>query len=350
MMSRHEELVRLKSHGDLIAYATLQPGLSHFDTSYGRWSYRRVWGVDVTLGGPLCTPSDNADMLRAFLAHSRRPLLCYVRRDLLNDLKGSGLHATGMGVDRHVDIERLLHAPSPEIASARKKARKAGLSLQPLNLRDVGQALRAELDAVQAEYLTRAQCSVEMSFINRPMDYADDGMRRFFTLQTREGLLGFGALNPVFEGGAITHYLLDVLRFRKTRLWGVWLACVTLLAEQLRKEGLGLTLGFAPLHHIETLPHCSRGATMQMQGMARWLGSAQYVQRLRELKALVPGTEEPRFLASHTRVALVNLLTLMEASGVGARRFFGPDLLRTVARSLRAQRLRILGKGGPDEA
>lgn len=337
MSSRHEELVRCQSHGDLIAYATLQSGLSHFDTSFGRWSFRRVLGFDVTLGAPLCAPSDYRDMLRAFLAKHRKPLLCYLRQDFARHVEGSGLHLTGIGVDRHVDITHLLQRPSAEVASAHKKARKAGLRLEPLVVSELTGSQRSELASIQDAYLARAQCTVEMSFINRPMDYADDGMRRFFTLQTREGLLGFGALNPVFDRGKVTHYLLDILRFRKTRLWGVWLACVTMLAEQLQQEGVGLTLGFAPLHHIATISTSSRIATAQMQAMSRWLGSAQYVQRLRELKALVPGTEEPRFLASPTRVALVNLLAVMEASGVEARRFFGPDLLRTLARSLRTR-------------
>ena len=337
MMSRHEELVRSFSEGDLIAYATLHSGLSHFDTSYGRWSYRRVGGIDVTLGGPLCAAQDRLDMARAFLAQSRKPLLCYLRRDFMSCVAASGLHATGIGVDRVVDVSQLLHSPAPEIASARKKALKAGLTLQPLDMQRITPTVREELTAIQADYLTRAQCTVEMSFINRPMDFANDGMRRFFTLQTHEGLLGFGALNPVFRRGAVTHYLLDILRFRKTKLWGIWLTCVSLLAEQLHAEGVGLSLGFAPFHHIATPSNHSRVATMQMKSLARWLGHAQYVQRLRELKALVPGTEEPRFLASHTRVALLNVLAIMEASGVEARRFFGPDLIRTLMRSLRAQ-------------
>jgi lysylphosphatidylglycerol synthetase-like protein (DUF2156 family) len=337
MMSRHEEFVRSFSEGDLIAYATLQSGLSHFDTSYGRWSYRRVGGIDVTLGGPLCAPRDRLDMARLFLAQSRKPLLCYLRSDFMNCVTASGLHATGIGVDRVVDIERLRQSPAPEIASAQKKAKKVGLTLQPLDVHRITPTMREELTAIQADYLTRAQCTVEMSFINRPMDFANDGMRRFFTLQTHEGLLGFGALNPVFRRGVVTHYLLDILRFRKTKLWGVWLACVSLLAAQLHEEGVGLSLGFAPLHHIATCPNHSRVALMQMKSLARWLGHAQYVQRLRELKALVPGTEEPRFLASHTRIALVNALAIIEASGVEARRFLGPDLIRTLIRSVRAQ-------------
>ena len=61
--------------GDLIGVTTLQAGLKWFETSFGVWAYQHVGGVDITLGGPLCAPSDRGEMLRRFLARSPRPML-----------------------------------------------------------------------------------------------------------------------------------------------------------------------------------------------------------------------------------------------------------------------------------
>jgi lysylphosphatidylglycerol synthetase-like protein (DUF2156 family) len=336
-----EAWVRRAGGGDLIACATLQEGLSCFETSFGFWAYRRVWGMDVTLGGPLCAAADRGEMIRRFLSRSRRPILCYIRDDLVRALEGTRLHCVGMGVDRHVDITALLRRPAPEVRGALKKARKAGLSLTPVNLATLPASLRARLDAISARYLAHAECCLEISFLNRPMSLFPDPMRRVFLLEKHDrehdGVFGFAVLNPVFDDGVVTRYLLDILRFEPTRLWGVWPTTVYLLAERLAAEGVGLTLGFCPLHHVTTPPAAaSAWLGAQVRWLVRYLSSAQYLTRLREMKALIPGPEEPRFIASFSRSALVTLFAFMEASGIGFHVLFGPDLLRVMAAGLRA--------------
>ena len=83
--------------GDLISYATLQDDLEHLETSFGYWSYFRAGGMDITLGGPVCAPGDRTEMIRRFLSLSRRPILFYVRQDLLGELEGTGLRCAGIG-------------------------------------------------------------------------------------------------------------------------------------------------------------------------------------------------------------------------------------------------------------
>ncbi len=331
-----EERVRRFGDGDLIAFSTLQPGLDRFETSFGVWTYRRVHGMDVTLGGPLCDASDRLAMIERFLSRARRPILCYLRDDLMRLLDGAGLHAAGMGVDRHVDVARLSSDPPKPVRGALKKAAKAGLRIAPMSLEDLSLATRARLESIQARYLANAECTIEMSFINRPMSYVPDGMRRVYTLETdADGLFGFAVLNPIFDSGRVHAYLLDILRFAPTKLWGVWLSTVYRLAEGLQAEGVGLSVGFAPLHRLRRPPGASRLACAQMEGMARLVGSAQYLRRLRELKDLIPGPEEPRSFASFSRSALVNLFAFMEASGVGFRYLFGPDLIPVLKRGMR---------------
>jgi lysylphosphatidylglycerol synthetase-like protein (DUF2156 family) len=334
-----EELVRRFGAGDLIACSTLQRGLCYFDTSFGFWAYRRVWGMDVTLGGPICARKDRAALVERFLSTARRPVLCYVRDELLCDLDGAGLHAAGIGIDHHADLGALLARPAAPVRGAVKKARRAGLELCPLDLASMGAPLRRRLDEITERYLAHAQCTVEMSFLNRPMSYEADGLRRVFLLakhdREHDGVFGYAVLNPVFDDGRLTSYLLDILRFEPTRLWGVWLATVHRLAELLVAESKGLALGFCPLHRVHRPKGASRALSAQMEWMARLLSSAQYLRQLRELKGLIPGTEEPRSVATFSRSALVNLFAFMEASGVGFAYLFGPDLLSVLAKGLR---------------
>jgi hypothetical protein len=64
--------------------------------------------------------------------------------------------------------------------------------------------------------------------------------------------------------------------------------------------------------------------------MARYLASAQYLTRWRELKDLIPGPAEPRYMASFSPLAPVALYAFLEAMGLSLGYLFGPDLLRVL--------------------
>jgi lysylphosphatidylglycerol synthetase-like protein (DUF2156 family) len=338
--------VQRHGQGDLIACSTLQHGLDVFETSFGFWAHRRVLGMDITLGGPICAPDDRPEMIRRFLSRSRRPVLFYVREDLVRALDGSGLHCAGIGIDRHVDLDALLARPARPVQGAVKQARRAGVRVEPLDLATLDPATRRRLDEITARYLAGAEVNKEMTFLNRPMSLVPDGMRRVFALRAggHGGVFGYAVLNPIYAAGAVTAYLLDILRFEPTRVWGVWLSTVHALAGRLAAEGVGLSLGFCPLHRVRPAPaNGSRALQGQIDWMVRYLSSAQYLRRLRELKDLVPGPEEPRYLASFSRVALAPLYAFLEAMGVGFGYLFGPDLVKVLRQG-------ILGRAGAEAA
>jgi lysylphosphatidylglycerol synthetase-like protein (DUF2156 family) len=318
--------------GDLIAASALQPGMAWFSTSFGVLPYRRVSGVDVTLGGPLCEARDRAEMLRRFLSWSRRPILFYLRAPTLALLDGSGLHAAGVGIDRHVDIDALLREPGKPVRGALSRARRAEFEVRPLALETLDERTRGRLEQITARYLARAAVKREMAFLNRPMSYEADGMRRVFVLSQREqGMFGYAVLNPIFDAGRRSGWLLDILRFEPTKLWGVWFSTVYMLAELLAREGEELSVGFAPLHRVHRAPHAgSRVLEAQVDWMVRYLSTTPYLARLRELKDNIPGPEEPRYLASYTRSLPTVLYAFLAAMGVDVRRLLGPGLVRVL--------------------
>jgi lysylphosphatidylglycerol synthetase-like protein (DUF2156 family) len=327
-----EHWIRSYADGDLIAASALQPGLQWFSTSFGVLPYRRVAGIDVTLGGPLCEPADRREMLRRFSSWSRRPILFYLREKTLALLEGSGLHAAGIGIDRHVDLAALLREPSKPVRGALARAKKAELELRPLALEQLDAATRARLDQITASYLAHASVTREMAFLNRPMSYEPDGLRRVFALVKRDsGMFGYAVLNPIFADGKRRGWLLDILRFEPTKLWGVWFSSVFMLAQLLEREGETLSLGFAPLHRVRPAP-CSRSSVLQAQvdWMVRYLSTTSYLARLRELKDEIPGSEEPRYLASYTRSLPTVLYAFLGAMGVDVRGLFGPGLVEVL--------------------
>lgn len=342
MTAARSAWVRRCGQGDLIACSTLQDGMEVFETSFGFWAHRRVLGMDITLGGPICAPADRPEMIRRFLSWSRRPILFYVREDVIRALDGTGLRCAGIGIDRHVDIPALLGQPDRAVQGAVRKAARAGVSLEPLDLARLDLATRRRLDEITARYLASAEVTREMTFLNRPMSLTPDGMRRVFALRAggrgAVDIFGYAVLNPIYEQGAVTAYLLDILRFEPTRLWGVWLSTVHALAGRLAAEGVGLSLGFCPLHRVRPAPaSASRVLQAQIDWMVRYLSSAQYLRRLRELKDLVPGPEEPRYLASFSRAGVVSLYAFLEAMGVGFGYLFGPDLVKVLGQGIRSR-------------
>jgi hypothetical protein len=220
------------------------------------------------------------------------------------------------------------------VRSASRKARRAGLELREIDLRALEPRLAGRLDAITRSFITRSQVPVEMSFLNRPMSLHPDGLRRVFALLRGDDPFGYTVLNPWFHDGAVAGYLLDIVRFEPTRIWGVYLATVAALAERLADERVALSLGFCPLWRVADPPHGgSAWLQAQMRWMQRSLREVEYVKRLQDMKSLVAGPVRPRFFASFSRSALSAFVALLGACGVSLRTIFGPDLLRALARS-----------------
>lgn len=323
----------IRSHGrDPIACSTLQRGLDYFDVSFGFIAYRRVLGMDITLGPPVCAANDRALLIERFVRTRKRPILCYVEEDVLAD--ASGLHCAGMGADKHVDLCALLEDPVAQVRSASRKARTAGFALRELDLAGIDAATMSRFADITRTFVARSQVPVEMAFLNRPMSLQPDGLRRVFALILRDEPFGYTVLNPWFHDGSVAGYLLDIVRFEPTRIWAVYLATVVALAEQLAREGVALSLGFCPLWRVADPPReGSAWLQAQMRWMERSLSDVEYVKRLHGMKALVPGPVRPRFFASWSRSALSAFVALIGACGISWRTIVSPDLVRAIARS-----------------
>lgn len=335
---RRELLVRQYGQ-DPIAYSTLQDNMKYFDTSFGYIAYRKVMGMDITLGAPVCASHDTKELLERFLSFSIKPVFSYIPKDTVYELKNSRLYCAGMGVDRYVDVNTFLDKPAKSVLGALKKARKANFEIQVMDL-SAGQSDKLKrLDVISSNYLKNAQCNFELSFINRPMHYEQDGMKRTFSLckydKEHQGIFGYAVLNPYYKDGHVDGYLLDILRFEPTRLWGVWLSAVWHFARLLSNEGYGLALGFCPLYGIQQSPvRSSSWLNWQTQRAAQLLSHSQYVRRLYELKSQIPGWQEPRFFASYSRNLMRNLFAFLNASGMNTSQLLGPELVRSMVAGL----------------
>jgi len=318
--------------GDLIACATLQPGLEYVETSFGAWAFRRVGGVSAALGGPWCAPGDRAEMLRRFLRASRKPMMFYLRGPFAAVCARAGLHTASMGQDRVLDTAALLREPPKEVRGALRHTARHDFALREVSLSRLDASLRAQLDDISRDAIGRTDVGREITFLNRPWSSVDDGARRVFLLGQGDSILGFAVINAIWREGVVGAWLLDLLRFRNTKQWGVWWSVVHAISARLAAEGTSLAVGFAPLHRLAHPEGASRTLALQLDWMERRLSHVDYLRRLYALKAALPGHWEPRALASYTSLAPRVVQVFVEASGVRFASLLGPPLLDVLRR------------------
>src|SRR5262249_57325272 len=129
----------------------------------------------------------------------------------------------GMGIERVLPLDGAGRDDRhPRVRGAMKKAARARLEVQEVRPSRWTEAQRARAEAITQSYLTRSAVPVEMSFLNRPLrsiDWIDDGLARTFLLRqgTDGETFGYIVLDPYFEAGRVTGYLLNLIRFEPTR-------------------------------------------------------------------------------------------------------------------------------------
>ncbi len=312
----------MRAHGsDPISYSTLQAGLSYFETSFGYVAFQRAFGFDLTLGPPVCASGDRAEMIQRFLSSRRSPLFFYVPRDvamLVAERGGPRFRVSGMGVDKVMALDPSGSEVHPRVRGALKKASRGGFEVREVRPATLSAEERGRLESITRSYLRRSSVPVEMHFLNRPLSFDDDGLARLFVLrQGSEGqVFGYAVLDPYFDGGRIQGYLLNLIRFERTRLWGVYYSAVSTLASLLREEGLRqLSLGFCPLVDVDT-EGCSPVLARQVRWMERQLAGIEYLARLRAMKEAFPGLTPQRYFVTPSPWAVTTLLALLRACRV----------------------------------
>ncbi len=313
-MLRRLELIK-RHGGDPIAVSTLQPGLSYFDTPQGYVAYQRAFGVALSLGGPVCAPGEEIEVARAFLAEVPDAALFYVGEELAHSIHGLTFR-TSLGSDRVLDLTRADTFDSPAAKSAARKADRAGFHLEALCLDGACAEDRAFLERVSATALQRSVVPFEMRFLNRPMSTHTSGPSHVFALVQKGRRFGYAVIDPYFEQGEIKGYLLNLLRFEPTSLWGVYLATVQALATRLAAEGIReLSLGFCPLAELD-LSHSSAVMRPQLRWLQKRYAKIDYLSRLFQMKRELAGQWATRWLVTRTPQLVTPMLAFLELTGV----------------------------------
>ncbi len=307
-------------------YALLQPGMEYWDHPLGFAGYRTSLWTPVVLGDPCCRPSDRATVLSALVAARPKAVFFNLSEAAATDLSGLGLgyRFAPMGTERYLDLATGEGFEAKTVKSAVKKAKKAGLELDELDWATASPERLLTLAEVNREFLAATPAGREITFVSRGVALAPEPEVRVFVLSAREGEtardFGFLVLDPWWQGGVRVGYQLNAIRFRRTRIWGVYFAVVAMLADLLRAEGSRfLSLGGLAYDLVEqpsAFPHDPK--MLRRLAFVRERTDEHYVMsHFTSMKVELGGTALRRYIALPARASVTrSVLRFLRVSGM----------------------------------
>ncbi|MGE0175175.1 MAG: phosphatidylglycerol lysyltransferase domain-containing protein [Oligoflexales bacterium] len=319
---QRQDIVK-KCGTDPISYSTLQPGLKYFDFSSGYFAYQKRAGVAVVLGPPVCDRSHEVEACHHFLKKYSNVVFSYIRKDLSEALTKSctrPLYFCEIGTDLFVDTSSNGPFASKEINGAIKSAQRHGFHIEEVDLKTCAPGVLNQLKQINDDFVNLSPTKREMTFLNRPMAFLDNQLSRFFVLLQNQQIIGFTALDPYLSDTMHRNFLLNILRFKKTKQWGVYIATVVALNSLLREEGSSeLSLGFCPFRFQTDVNNLDAAYAHCVRRVANSQEIFPFLN-LRTLKESVSTRSESRFLVSSVRNPWWALYAVLRAMNVASPR------------------------------
>ena len=216
----------------------------------------------VMIGDPICAPEHLEAAVNTFFAHCAaegyRPAAVQVSRRVADALVEHEGHANRMGDEAVIDLQSfdqsLPGGRWQKLRRFRNAARAAGIHVRECSYRDVQPAAA---DRVSRTWLARKLNRRELAFLVRPLPLRDEpDVRKFFAFRDGE-VVGLVIFDPLYEAGGIMGYYADVERYRR-RPNGIHDLILLEAIRGFRREGHRvLSLGLAPLFHLEGRDHPS---------------------------------------------------------------------------------------------
>jgi nucleoside-diphosphate-sugar epimerase len=218
------------------------------------------------IGDPVCAPEHFGSAVEAFFgyctSHSYRPAAVQVSRPVADALARHEGHCNRMGDEAVIDLP-LFEASLPggrwqKLRRFRNTARAGGITVRECSYGDVSSATA---DEVSRAWLATKLNERELAFLTRPLPLQDEpDVRKFFAFRGEE-LVGLVVFDPLYEAGRLIGYYADVERYKRSPN-GIHGLILLEAIRVFREEGHQvLSLGLAPLFHLEEEDHPSASAS-----------------------------------------------------------------------------------------
>lgn len=241
--------------GFTLAYATLQPGMKHFQAHGGYLAYDECDGRTFVLGDPVAPRENHADLIEAFIRHFPRSCFCQISKGTGAILDQLGWYVNEMGVDIELDLPTYdFQGPKKsKFRQAERKVLREGCTIEET----CSEAVDAlELEALCRSWLARQTVKHECRFLVRPFHFREAADTRCFALRDDRGcVVAFVIFDPICECGEVIGYSPAVKRHSPLAPTGAEEAITKRAIERFREEGLRtLRLGLVPLFDVQDSP------------------------------------------------------------------------------------------------
>jgi lysylphosphatidylglycerol synthetase-like protein (DUF2156 family) len=251
----------LRQYGSFIlAYSvTFQPDLDHFGDERGFLAYKMVGRTALVLSDPVAPWENHVDVICRFVHEKRDVCFLQISRPIADIVARLGFTINEMGVETNLELSSysMTGPDKRNFRTAVKRMAAAGNYIEegPASLLN-----ECEIKTVSDRWRrTRATKSHEIAFLARPIVFGDEvEVRKFWTFDRKEKLLGFAFFDPVYDRGKVIGYLNSVRRRLPEADSLVTYALMYSAIEKFRSEGIKwLSVGLSPLAEIEDkdFPH-----------------------------------------------------------------------------------------------
>lgn len=305
------------------AYATLQPNLTYFDHPHGYIAFRRALSGNVVLSDPIIETGKEKEVLEAFLKSYPRSIFSYASDKtaaILAELDSKPMRTMYLGVEHWLDLSQQNEVSKP-IASALKKADKAGLSLKEIRWSECAPEWLDAIQALNQKFIADTPAHKEMGFISRAIHFHDEVDVRPFLIfiKNTELPIGFLVLDPWYEAGKCIGYQLHQFRLAPTKLWGVYFSVVAKLTQQLRDEGYrAFSLGGSTIAENELSKHFRVSKSYNAARKIALKLAKRYhpMTNQSQIKLQFTGHDIQRYLIAPHKIPLLPLLRLVRANNI----------------------------------
>ncbi|WP_347110902.1 rhomboid family intramembrane serine protease [Paenarthrobacter sp. S56] len=242
--------------GSTLSWMTTWPGNRYWFTSNGQGfvAYRVIGGIALTLGPPVGPRRDQEKTFDDFTAHCTTngwsPCFYSVPGDLMNHASARGWAGVQVAQETILDLEHLTFKGKKfqDIRTAMNNAAKAGVRAEWIAYATAPRPVQAQIQEISEEWVEDKNIP-EMGFTLGSLDELDDPeVRCLVAIDKDKKVHAVTSWLPVYSGGTIIGWTLDVIRRRSTALRASAEFLIASAALTLRDEGFRfISLSGAPL-------------------------------------------------------------------------------------------------------